>query len=94
MSVDNEAKKITLRMKIKQAKNKILDLKEVSDNNISFMEFVEKLHLMVSVGGKKVPVNSDTVCFYEDNQMFIKARMESLENEVRSYERQLKDLED
>ena len=94
MSSDNEAKKFTLRMKIKQAERDILNAKEVSDENISFMKYVEGFCLMVNVNGKKVPVNSKTVCFYKDNQNLIKARIASLEAEVSDYEQQLKELED
>lgn len=93
MMTDTEVRKLKLKMNIAQAKRDIKSAKEVSDKNISFMKYVEGFHLMVNVGGKKVPVNSKTVCFYEDNQQFIKARIASLQCDVESYEREIEDLE-
>lgn len=92
-ALNKEAKKVSLRFKIKQAENQILNQKEVCEGNISYMKYIESLKLMVEVDGKMVPVNRNTVCLYEENQELIKARIDDLESKVKSYRQELKELE-
>ena len=44
---------------------------------------------MVNVDGKKVPVDRNTICFYEDNQTLIKAEIELEKSKIRSYEEEM-----
>lgn len=90
--MSKDGRKMALKMMIAQARNQIKDAKEVSKGNISYMKYIEGFHLMVEVDGKEVPVNSKTVCFYEENQMLVKARIDDLESKISSYEQELKEL--
>ena len=76
-------------MKIAQAKNRIESAKESLKDNEHFIKYVERFSLMVNVDGKKVPVDRNTICFYEDNQTLIKAEIELEKSKIRSYEEEM-----
>ena len=76
-------------MKIAQAKNRIESAKESLKDNEQFIKYVEGFSLMVNVDGKKVPVDRNTICFYEDNQTLIKAEIELEKSKIRSYEEEM-----
>ena len=48
---------------------------------------------MVEVDGKKVPVDRNTICFYDDNQTLIKAEIETLKAQLSDYEAELQLME-
>lgn len=89
--MEKDQNKMILKMKIAQAKNKIKRATESLKDNEHFIKYVEGFNLMVNVDGKEIPVDRNTICFYEDNQMFIKAEIESLKAKIRSYEEQMED---
>lgn len=76
-------------MKIAQAKNKIESAKESLKDNEHFIKYIEGFSMMVNVDGKKVPVDRNTICFYEDNQTLIKAEIELEKSKIRSYEEEM-----
>lgn len=92
-SIDKEGKEMSLKIKIAQAKDKIKRMQEVSDDNISYVKFIESLELQVKSDGKTVPVNHETLCYYDDNQSLIEMRIFSLQQKVNDYQQQLKELE-
>ena len=71
-------------MKIAQAKNKIESAKESLKDNEHFIKYVEGFSLMVNVDGKKVPVDRNTICFYE-------AEIELEKSKIRSYEEEMEE---
>lgn len=91
MSEDGD--KFLLKMKIEQAKRKIKCATESLKDNEHFIEFVEGFGLMVEVDGKKVPVDRNTICFYDDNQTLIKAEIETLKAQLSDYEAELQLME-
>ncbi len=90
--MSKDGNKMSLKIKIAQAKNKIESAKESLKDNEHFIKYVEGFHLMVNVDGKKIPVDRNNICFYEDIQMFIKAEIESLKAKIRSYEEEMENL--
>lgn len=87
--MEKDANKRILKMKIAQAKNRIESAKESLKDNEHFIKYVEGFSLMVNVDGKKVPVDRNTICFYEDNQTLIKAEIELEKSKIRSYEEEM-----
>ena len=92
-SIDKECKEMSLKIKIAQKKNKIKGMQEVSDDNVSYVKFIESLKLQVEPDGKIIPVNHETLCYYDDNQLLIKTRIFILQQQVNDYQQQLEELE-
>lgn len=92
-SIDKECKEMSLKIKIAQKKNKIKGMQEVSDDNVSYVKFIESLKLQVESDGKIIPVNHETLCYYDDNQLLIKTRIFILQQQVNDYQQQLEELE-
>ena len=47
---------------------------------------------MVNVDDQKIPVNHKTVCFYEENQSLIEARMQILQRQLTAKKQELDEL--
>ena len=92
-SIDKEGKEMSLKIEIAQAKNQIKDLQEVSDGNISYVKFIESLKLQVKINGKTIPVNHESLCYYDDNQSLIDTEIFSLRQKVNDYQQQFEGLE-
>ena len=92
-SIDKECKEMSLKIKIAQKKNKIKGMQEVSDDNVSYVKFIESLKLQVESDGKIIPVNHEIPCYYDDNQSLIKTRIFILQQQVNDYQQQLEELE-
>lgn len=91
-SIDDEGEKLALKIKIAQTKNQIKGMREVSDDNESYIKFIESLNLAVRANGKRIPVNHETLCNYEMNQKLIEYQLFDLEQKVKSYQQELEGM--
>ena len=89
---DREGKKFALRFEVSMLQNKINRLQETLENNKSYLDFIDSLKLMVNVDDQKIPVNHKTVCFYEENQSLIEARMQILQRQLTAKKQELDEL--
>ena len=89
---DREGKKFALRIEVSMLQNKINGLQETLENNKSYLDFIDSLKLMVNVDDQKIPVNHKTVCFYEENQSLIEARMQILQRQLTAKKQELDEL--
>lgn len=91
-SIDDGGKKLALKFEIAQAKNQIEEMHKLSDDNESYINFIESLSLAVKANGERIPVNHETLCGYKINQELIEFQIFDLEQKVKSYQQELEGL--
>lgn len=76
-------------------KAKIRDIEESLEENSKFIEYVEKMNLVVkdSETGISVPVKEDTIIHFSENQRYINARLIMQKNELSKLNKEIQQLE-
>lgn len=81
--------KTLLNLKINQIKNDIKNAEDSLKDNEHFLDYVEKLKLVVNVDGKEVRVNRSTLVNYTEEKAFIETEIMMLKMRMRKYEEEL-----
>lgn len=91
-NTEKDSRKISLQIDINQAKYQIEEAKKSLSDNESFMNYIEGFGLMVKDGNKKISVDRTTICYYDNTQDLIKARISMLKDKIQAYQEELNEL--
>lgn len=77
----------------KELKSKISDLEDSLKENKQFINYVEKMNLVVKdqKSGIEIPVTEDTIIHFNDNQKYIQARVSLLKRELSFVEKDIRE---
>lgn len=91
---DLENKLQIKKIKKMELSSKINDLELSSKENKQFMDYIEKMDLIVkdNVTGIKIPVKKDTIVHFNDNQKYINARVSLLRREQSQIKKDIQQL--
>lgn len=94
-TVNLENKLNFLAIKKSELKSKINDLEESLNENSKFIEYVEKMNLIVKDNetGLEIPVKKDNIIHFSENQRYIETRLLMLKNDFSKVNKEIKELE-
>lgn len=94
-TVNLENKLNFLAIKKSELKSKINDLEESLNENSKFIEYVEKMNLIVKDNetGLEIPVKKDNIIHFSENQKYIETRLLMLKNDFSKVNKEIKELE-
>lgn len=93
MSLENKISFLTIKRS--ELKNKIKDLEESLKENSKFIEYVEKMNLIVKDDktGICIPVKKANIIHFTENQRYIETRLLMQKNELSKVNKEIKQLE-
>lgn len=91
---DLESKLQLKKVRKQELKAKINDLENSRKENKQFIDYVEKMDLIVKdkKTGIEIPVKADTIIHFDDNQKYINARVSLLRREQSGVEKDIREL--
>lgn len=94
-TVNLENKLNFLEIKKSELKSKINDLEESLNENSKFIEYVEKMNLIVKDNetGIEIPVKKDNIIHFSENQRYIETRLLMQKNDFSKVNKEIKELE-
>lgn len=94
-TVNLENKLNFLAIKKSELKSKINDLEESLNENSKFIEYVEKMNLIVKDNetGLEISVKKDNIINFSENQRYIETRLLMLKNDFSKVNKEIKELE-
>ncbi|MCP1133297.1 hypothetical protein NKT34_08350 [Paenibacillus polysaccharolyticus] len=88
-----ESKIQILQIESQDLEQSLKSLKEVKEDNSKFVEFIEKMRLMVrDNSGVSIPVTKETIVHFEDSQMYIETKYKMTKLKLASVKKDLAKL--